>query len=174
MIHNSKTTFPLKLIKRIYIFPKGPRGHLRSVTALQMIKLWIEHLPTFVLMYRIAIVIGDLIGFWIFLNLTHRIIIFDVLAHRAFQKYTTCIVFRECLRKPNQPQSLTVVTLIRLWQGDRSWPVSGDRQIFLSVSAERAFLQIFVTKNIVFYNWYFLQQNHCSLESGWTHKVVWH
>ena len=112
MIHNSKTTFPLKLIKRIYIFPKGPRGHLRSVTALQMIKLWIEHLPTFVLMYRIAIVIGDLIEFWKFDTQDH---LFWCTRTQGFPKIYHMYSVPWIFEKPNQPQNLRVETLI--WFG---------------------------------------------------------
>ena len=47
-------------------------------------------------------------------------------------------------------------------QAARSWRASGDRQISLSASAR---LQIFATKNFVFYNCKFLQQKPCFLQS---------
>ena len=62
-------------------------------------------------------------------------------------------------------------------QATISWRASSDRQISLSASAERAFasfrdkkhrilqLQIFATKNIVFYNCKFSQQKYCFLQS---------
>ena len=39
-----------------------------------------------------------------------------------------------------------------------SWRASGNRQISLNASAERAFANFRATKNIVFYNCKFLQQ----------------